>query len=630
MNQRPLAPLPALIVFTLALQALTGVLLMTVYAPAVTTAWASVWHIQAQTPAGWFVRGLHRAATDALIVLLLLYLAVQVWLRGYAGAARRHWWAGLALLALVLAAALTGYLLPWDQWGYWGTTVRTNILGRTPLVGEPLRRALLGGDAIGQLTLTRFFTLHIAILPPLLWMCLRWRSGRRDPCPPTKHEPSVPGKWHEKSTGSLVRTATLCAAWLLALSAWTWSAHSWSNALALDAPADPTAYDYPARPEWWARWLFQLLKYCEGPLLEVVGSVVVPGLIAGWLILLPLAPRLLGRRWTHRMVLAGCAVLGAGVILLSAASWHADRAPAEAAVVAVRAQHRAGTALNDSQQAVLRAAEFHAAHRFARHVARRAADLAQDQGVPPHGPLALLHADPLIQGPRLFAAHCASCHRYDGHDGRGWVPLDAATSSDLAGFATAEWIRALLRNPMDDRFFGLMHKEDGTPAHTRMDRWTREQRERAEDDAAIRQLEADFDAVALYLADESLRPGRLAAVTANQHSATNPPETDSANDMASIDPRVLRGRHIFLTACNQCHGYDGQRSGTFRAPDFLGYGSVAWLERMIADPGDEHCYRRQGREPAQMPAFRDRLTEEERYLIARWLHESRATPGSLP
>ncbi len=596
---------------------------MTVYAPAVGAAWASVWHIQTQAPAGWFVRGLHRAATDALIVLLVLYLANLLWRRKYGGPMWRQWWAGLALLALALGAALTGYVLPWDQWGFWGTTVRTNILGRTPFVGEPLRRALLGGDTLGQLSLTRFYTLHVVVLPLLLWLCLWWRGVARDRCLGAEPESALPGKRQGTSAGGIGQSLASCSVWILTLAAWTGWVQWWSNGVSLDAPSDPMAYDYPARPEWWARWLFQLLKYCEGPFLEVVGSVVVPGLVAAALVLLPLAPRVLGRRRAHRLALIGCGVLGAGVVILSAASWHADRPPSEAAVAAVRAQHRAGAALDASQQAVLRAAEFAAARRYAKYAARRAVELADARGVPPEGPLSLLHGDPQIQGPRLFAAHCAACHRYAGHDGRGWEPLDAATASDLAGFATAEWIRALLRNPMDDRFFGRMRKEDGEPAHTRMERWTREQRESAADDVARQQLETDFDAVALYLEDESLHPGRLADTPEVEGEAADQREANDARKVAPIDPRLLHGRRVFATVCNECHGYQGARTGTFRAPDFFGYGSVEWLERMIADPGDESCYRRQGREPAQMPAFQDRLTDSERRVIARWLHQSR-------
>ena len=78
-----------------------------------------------------------------------------------------------------------------------------------------------------------------------------------------------------------------------------------------------------------------------------------------------------------------------------------------------------------------------------------------------------------------------------------------------------------------------------------------------------------------------------------------------------------------MDACNECHSYQGERWGTFHAPEMFGYGSVPWIERMIADPSDDRLYRSRGKQPAQMPSFKDRLSQHDRSLIARWLHDSR-------
>ena len=137
------------------------------YAPSSTTAWAAVAYIQQEVTLGWFIRGLHSAGASMTVVLLGLHLVQSVASGSYAAAARRNWILGLVLGGLVLAFALTGYLLPWDQKGYWATQVVTSLLGETPLVGDYLRRVVQGGGDYGNLTLTHFYALHTMLLPAL-------------------------------------------------------------------------------------------------------------------------------------------------------------------------------------------------------------------------------------------------------------------------------------------------------------------------------------------------------------------------------------------------------------------------------------------------------------------------------
>src|SRR5262245_55801679 len=107
--------------FTFALQAVTGLLLASFYAPSVTTAWAAVAYIQQEVTLGWLIRGLHSTGASMMVALLGAHL-VQVTLWGAYRAPREvNWWLGLVMLGLTLAFALTGYLLPWDQKGYWAT-----------------------------------------------------------------------------------------------------------------------------------------------------------------------------------------------------------------------------------------------------------------------------------------------------------------------------------------------------------------------------------------------------------------------------------------------------------------------------------------------------------------------------
>jgi ubiquinol-cytochrome c reductase cytochrome b subunit len=628
------------LVFLFALQVLTGVLLMAVYSPSSTTAWGSVWYIQTQMPYGWLVRGLHHFGSQAMIILLPLHVLQVLLAKAYRAPRECNWWIGLGLLGVTLALSLSGYLLPWDQKGYWATRVATNLLALTPIIGESLQKVLVGGSEYGNATLTRFFTLHVMILPTLFVLlvvghvALFRRHGLTgaphqswtDEAPTTTDLRSKIGAglfWPDQ----IFRDTVACAAVLAGLLITIWYTHSVVGAHLLDAPADPTSSNYPARPEWYFLFLFQLLKYFEGPAMQIVGAVVLPGVVIGALAALPLLDRLLPPRWAHRVAVGFTCMVLLGAGFLTYAAVRDDRDPPDDLLAAVQAKRLRGDPLTEGDHAVMRARRFNRQRARAGLAADRALLLAAQHGIPPEGPLALLANDPVTRGPVLFAANCAACHRFNGHDGLGNVPPDPARSSDLGGFATRQWIRGLLENPMGDRYFGLMVKPGGDPAHTRMSKFIDKTLGRQADDQARSALLANFDAVAAYLEDESTHPGRAARILAEAAEADA--QATTASKRTSDDDLILRGRRFFMTVCNECHSYDGERSGTFRAPEMSGYGSVEWIELMIADPSHETRYRSRGKEPAQMPAFTNRLSKRDRRLIALWLHTTREVqPGS--
>ena len=114
------------LVFTFFVQVVTGLFLWMAYSPSAHTAWESVFHIQYQMQGGWLLRGLHHFTAQAMVVLLVLHL-MQVVIDGAYRAPREvNFWLGLILMQIVLGLSLTGYLLPWDQKGYWATRVATN------------------------------------------------------------------------------------------------------------------------------------------------------------------------------------------------------------------------------------------------------------------------------------------------------------------------------------------------------------------------------------------------------------------------------------------------------------------------------------------------------------------------
>ena len=584
----------------------TGVLLMAAYNPSTATAWGSVWFIQTRTPFGWLIRGVHFFASDAMIALSFLYVLSLVATRAYRGSGGGVVWAiAMVVTILALSASLTGHLLPWDQAGYWGTVVRSNILARTPIAGDILRRFLLGGSNPGNSTIARFFALHTVLFPLFLSPIVLWLPVFRD----RRGDATLRVMSKRRNAFPLARV-TICVAVLVAI-----GVHYISKPSLLTAPADPGASDFPARPEWHTLFLFQWLKLFEGPMAEMVGSVLIPGIIAVLLLLLPLTevvfPKVLGRRvavaFVGTLLVAVCGFTVGAVV--------ADKKPTEAEIQRVAAIRKRGDPLSPIDESILRAQQFHEQRRRARASAARAVELANEYGIPPEGPLALLANDPFTRGPQLFAANCAACHRFNGHDGMGAVRNEPATSSDLGGFASRKWIRGLLANPESDHYFGLMKKPNGQPAHTKMVRWLRSFR--AENEENPDEAEVDLDAVAMYLESESLRPGRFADIDAY---------TDLTDDPSTGVERTLReGRLFFMQTCNECHTYNGENEGTTRAPEFFGYGSVDWIALMIAQPDHKTRYRKSGKEPAQMPEFAGKLSEKEISLIARWIHDSRST-----
>lgn len=156
----------------------TGVLLMFYYVPSVERAYVTMKEIQLSVPLGQFTRNMHRWAAHGMVLTVILHMARVFYTGAYKPPREINWIVGVFLLLLTLGASFTGYLLPWDQLSYWAITVGTNIAGYAPIVGPAARQILVGGVEVGQSTLIRFYTLHIALLPTLLALLISlhlWR-----------------------------------------------------------------------------------------------------------------------------------------------------------------------------------------------------------------------------------------------------------------------------------------------------------------------------------------------------------------------------------------------------------------------------------------------------------------------
>jgi ubiquinol-cytochrome c reductase cytochrome b subunit len=533
--------------FVFLLQLITGVLLMTAYSAGDSTAWGSVYFIQYEMDFGWLIRGLHHFGSQVMVVLLGVHM-LQVVIAGAQLPPREvNWWLGLALLGCVLGLSLTGYLLPWDQKGYWATQVATNIVGNLPGLGSWIQQIIVGGPAYGHQTLTHFYALHVAVLPPLVivliiaHLVVFRRHGVTAPA-------NCQGEgyfWPDQAFRDMVVSMLIFAVILILVihgdghavadsgerSFWDRVAHAGLDGRGanLDAPADPSQ-PYPARPEWYFLFLFQLLKYFEGSQ-EIVGTVIIPNGVLVALALLPLFGYGRMRPIGHALgvIVVGGVLCGAAVLTVLAIA--DDRADTE------------------------KAAKFREEQERAEKLGARAVALARS-GIPSQGAILLLQHDPLTQGPRLFGQYCATCHTH-GQD----FPDNAARASNLAGFGSAQWIRGLLKEPDSPDYFGR------TKLHT-MSNWVKRTRAGAAKKNEEPALDAEFAQIADWLGTHPRGP---------------------------ILP-------AFENRCNECHSYAGSGGATeSKGPDFTGYGDAEWLRTMIMAPSSPLRYGLRN----TMPAFRD-------------------------
>jgi ubiquinol-cytochrome c reductase cytochrome b subunit len=537
-------------------QVVTGTLLWMFYSPSAQTAWESVYYLQYHVAGGWFLRGVHHYMAQAMIVLLVLHLMQVVIDGAYKAPRELNFWFGALMMGVTLALSLTGYLLPWDQKGYWATAVATNLMAEVPLIGPALQKIVVGGAEYGHHTLTRFFALHAGVLPASLvalvvaHIYLFRKHGIHVKEPRPKRDSYF---WPDQ----VLKDAIACSAILLAVVALT----IYFRGAPLGPPADPSN-EFPARPEWYFLFLFQLLKYVPA----FWGAVIIPAFLALWIFLQPFIGKSKGG---HQFNVGFWWALIAGSVALTGMAVSEDRA-------------------NLKHGAAIEEADWQA---------ERVIEIADTQGIPPAGAVTLLRKDSQNQGRRLFAAHCSSCHRYNGHDGRGFPVDEPQSAADLAGFASVEWITDLLNydHYVSAKYFGGTKFKDGTMARKVLAKYT--------DD------------------EKKLLPGiaKLLADGANLPYEENLAE-DTREELLSLyyndDLKFEDGR-----ACIECHDIDSEDEGS--APDLTGYGSSEWLTAFIENPEDKRFY---GKKNDRMPCYgRDgKLQEKEIAILVDWIRSQAA------
>jgi menaquinol-cytochrome c reductase cytochrome b subunit len=147
------------------LQAVTGMLLAMSYTPSAEGAWESIAYITNDATLGWLVRGMHKWGSSVMIILLFLHMARTFFFGAYKYPREMTWITGAVLFIMVMAMSLTGYLLVWDQRAYWATVVAVNINGTAPILGPYLANFLKAGPQFGEQTLSRFYAMHMLVIP---------------------------------------------------------------------------------------------------------------------------------------------------------------------------------------------------------------------------------------------------------------------------------------------------------------------------------------------------------------------------------------------------------------------------------------------------------------------------------
>src|SRR5215212_4883449 len=310
------------LVFAFAVQAITGFFLWASYSPSSQTAWESVYYIQYQMSGGAILRGIHHFMAQVMIVLVALHM-LQVIVDGAYRAPREvNFWLGLILLNILLGLSLTGYLLPWNQKGYWATKVATSLMGVVPGAGVYLQRLAQGGAEYGHHTLTRFFALHAGLLPFLMMaftaahVYVFRRHGLRFKEPRQKPDSYF---WPDQVLRDAVACLGVLAVVLLLCIKFGFAPGGMTDPTRLGAelaaPADPSEPYGAARPEWYFLFLFQFLKlpFFAGHG-EIYGAVVIPGVIMGLLFLMPLTGRWKVGHWFNVLLTV---FLATGIVLLT-------------------------------------------------------------------------------------------------------------------------------------------------------------------------------------------------------------------------------------------------------------------------------------------------------------------------
>lgn len=280
------------------LQLATGAVLATKYIPSPSHAYESLRYITEEAWFGSMLRAMHYFGASAMVVLLIAHVVRVVLTGSYKFPREMNWVLGVVLLVLTMAMALTGQLLRWDQDGLWTVSVAANFFARVPLIGADLARFVLAGESVGGATLSRFFVVHVLLLPLLIiavvgahiYLALHHgvseppRAGR-------KVDRRTYRQWYREHARAGGKRYWPDAAWREVVAAFAVVIVVVTLAAIFGpkgpgAPPDPTLVGADPRPDWYLRWYYALLwvkpRGSETlfmvylPIAAVIGMIALP------------------------------------------------------------------------------------------------------------------------------------------------------------------------------------------------------------------------------------------------------------------------------------------------------------------------------------------------------------------
>jgi quinol-cytochrome oxidoreductase complex cytochrome b subunit len=263
-----------LTLFFLGIQIVTGILLLLYYRPTAEAAFESVQFVVTRVPFGWLVRSIHSWSANLMILAAFLHMFSVYLLGAYAKPRELTWWSGIALLGLAMGFGFSGYLLPWNELSFFATRIGTDMVSKVPLIGHWLLKLLRGGDEVTGATLTRFFGIHVAVLPMTTAALLALHLGliqRQGMHTPEHLEDEAKARRPLRFVPNfMLREAVV---WLFGLAALAALAafFPWE----LGSKADPFS-SAPAgiKPEWYFLFMFETLKLLPAHVFGIEGELV--------------------------------------------------------------------------------------------------------------------------------------------------------------------------------------------------------------------------------------------------------------------------------------------------------------------------------------------------------------------
>ncbi|CAN5197140.1 hypothetical protein BH09GEM1_BH09GEM1_40100 [soil metagenome] len=556
-------------------QVVTGVCLAVYYVPSPLSAHVTLSYIVKEVAGGAFLRSLHSYGSSAMVVVLVLHFLQTFLFGSYKGRRELLWISGCVTALLVLGMTFTGYLLRWDLNAYFAGSVGTNIAGDVPFIGGWLIRMLRGGSSMGALTLSRFYALHVLVLPATiaLFVALHVFFFRKAGAAGPVHEdpviPTLPTEPFYPRQVIIDMAFVLIVMGVLGM-----LAHFMP--VALGPTADPTNGTYLPRPEWYYLPFFQWLKFWDGSK-TVIGVIIIPIVLLALVVFLPFLDRGRERRpWKRPIPVGAVLIVLIALIGLGMQSRLDDSRDPTAAEQIAR---------QDMAEAQFVHAPFEPLASSSDSSGAAPANLASSTGS------SASSAD-VSRGKMLFASHdCSKCHGVNGAGGGGGpaltrisgkfspVQLTALLKAPNAGMK-AGGMTALTLNAADmTALVSYLGSLGGGPAPATSALATTVGAPGSTSPAptnATATASASSTPAVPSVPSGGSAPGGSVAVPASAVS-----DTSSGSGSGRGKPSGASGLAIYQSdGCAACHGVGG--TGTARAPALTGVGKKLSAARISA------------------------------------------------